>query len=244
MVEPMAVMLYETKFYVHAVDTDLKDKIRPASVLSYFQDAASVNAVELGVGYHDLLDLNLYWVILYEEFEILKDIEWGEVVRTRTWPKSRTRLEFEREYELRNNQDELLVKGISTWCVISTETRRLERGDSVIFKGEYYDYTNYHEKLNRKMKLQITEPDMTYDYKVLYTDLDHNLHLNNAKYLDVIYNMHANDKKVKKVRISFVNEAHVGETLHILYKHEEQGDCYIGLVGSNTCFMAILETEE
>ena len=45
----MAVMLYETKFYVHAVDTDLKDKIRPASVLSYFQDAASVNAVELGV---------------------------------------------------------------------------------------------------------------------------------------------------------------------------------------------------
>lgn len=240
----MAVMLYETNFYVHAIDTDLKDKIRPASVLSYFQDAASVHAVKLGVGYHDLLDMNLYWVILYEEFEILKDVNWGDVVRTRTWPKSRNRLEFEREYELRNDKDELLVKGISTWCVINTSTRKLERGDSVVFNGDYYDYTNYNEKINRKMKFQINEPDMVYDYKVLYTDLDHNLHLNNAKYLDILYNMHASDKRVKKVRISFVNEAHVGETIHILYKHNEKEDYYIGLVGSNTCFMAVVNTEE
>ena len=28
-----------------------------------------------------------------------------------------------------------------------------------------------------------------WDYKVTYTDLDHNGHMNNAKYLDVIYNM-------------------------------------------------------
>ena len=244
MVKSMAIMLYETNFYVHAIDTDLKDKLRPASVLSYFQDAASVHAEELGVGYHDLLNMDLYWVILYEEFEILENIEWGDIVRTRTWPKSRTRLEFEREYELRNDSDKVLAKGISTWCVINTKSRKLERGDSVIFNGEYYEYTNYPEKLNRKMKFQINEPDLTYDYKVLYTDLDHNLHLNNAKYLDVLYNMHANDKRVKKVRISFVNEAHVGEVIHILYKHTEEGDLYIGLVGANTCFMAVLETEE
>jgi acyl-ACP thioesterase len=244
MVSIMAVMLYGTNFYVHGVDTDLKDKLRPASVFSYFQDAASVHAVNLGVAYHEILDLNLYWVILYEEFEKFKDAAWGDIVKTRTWPKSRTRLEFERQYELRNKSDELLVKVISTWCEISTETRKLERADSVVFKGEYYDDTNYPEMINRKTKFTITEPDMTNDYKVLYTDLDHNLHLNITKYLDVLYNMHASQNRVKKVRISFVNESHVGEIIHILYKHTEEGDCYIVLVGANTCFMAILETEE
>lgn len=244
MVRPMAIMLHEDIFSVHTSQCDIHDRIRPAAVLDFFQDVASVHAEILGVGFNDLLKLDLYWVILYEEFEFVKDVRWLNKVKVRTWPKSRTRLEFEREYELRSLEDELLVKCISNWCVINTASRKLERGDSVIFNGEYYDYTNYPVKAARKLKLTIDNPDKEWDYTVLYTDLDHNLHLNNAKYLDIIYNMHVNDKKVSKVKISFVNEAHVGEVLHIVYKKEEEGDAYIGSVGDKICFQALVVTEE
>lgn len=240
----MAIMLYEANYAVHTFQADIHDNIRPAAILDFFQDVASINAEELGVGYHDVLAKNLYWVILYEEFEVLKPISWGDRVIVRTWPKSRTRLEFEREYELRSVNNELLCKGISSWCVIDTKTRKLERGDNVIFKGEYYDYTNYKEKLNRRLKFEITNPDRVYDYKVLLTDLDHNLHVNNAKYLDILYNMHANEKKVKKCRISFMSEARLNETIQIEYKRENNEDLYIGYVNEKVCFMAILETED
>ena len=240
----MALMLYEANYAVHTFQADIHDKIRPAAILDFFQDVASINAEQLGVGYHDVLALNLYWVVLYEEFEILKDVNWGDRVLVRTWPKSRNRLEFEREYELRSLDNELLCKGISSWCVIDTKTRKLERGENVIFKGEYYDYTNYPEKINRRLKFEIDNPDRVYDYRVLLTDLDHNLHVNNAKYLDILYNMHATKKSVKKCRIAFMNEAKLNEIIHIEYKKENNQNYYIGYVNDVVCFMEILDTEE
>lgn len=240
----MAIMLYEDQFQVHTSECDTKDKMRPAAVLDFFQDVASVHAEKLGVGFEDLLKLNLYWVILYEEFEFIKDVSWLHKVKVRTWPKSRTRLEFEREYELRSMDDELLVKGISNWCVINTNSRKLERGDSVVFNGEYYDYTNYPEKLSRRLKISTENPDKEWDYTVLLTDLDHNLHLNNAKYLDIIYNMHVTDKRCKKAQIAFVSEAHLNDIIHITYKKTIDGDCYIGTVNDKVCFQAILTMED
>ena len=189
-------------------------------------------------------NLSFYRRILYEEFEILKDISWGDRVIARTWPKSRNKLEFEREYELRSLDNELLCKGISTWCVIDSNTRKVERGDKIIFNGEYYPYTNYNEKTTRRLRFEIQNPDRVYDYKVLLTDLDHNLHVNNAKYLDIIYNMHATEKSAKKCRISFLNEARLNETIHILYKKEGNENYYIGYVDERVCFMAIIDTEE
>lgn len=240
----MAIMLHEDYFSVHTKECDTFDRMRPAAILDFFQDVASTHADILKVGFKDLLKLNLYWVILYEEFEILKDVTWLKKVKVRTWPKSRTRLEFEREYELRDLDDTLLVKGISTWCCINKDTRKLERGDKVIFDGEYYDYTNYNDKVSRRLKITIDNPDREWDYTVLLTDLDHNNHLNNAKYLDIIYNMNVTNKACKKVQIAFVNEAHLNETIHILYKKTEEGDCYIGKVNDIICFQALLIVED
>ena len=240
----MALMLYEANYAVHTFQADIHDKIRPAAILDFFQDVASINAEQLGIGYHATFKMNLYWVILYEEFELLKDVSWGDRVIVRTWPKSRNKLEFEREYELRSLDNELLCKGISTWCVIDSNTRKVERGDKIVFNGEYYNYTNYPEKSCRRLRFEIDKPDREYDYKVLLTDLDHNLHVNNAKYLDIIYNMHATEKSAKKCRISFLNEARLNETIHIEYKKDGNQNYYIGYVDERVCFMAIIDTEE
>lgn len=240
----MALMFYEANYAVHTFQADIHDKLRPAAILDFFQDVASINADQLDLGYHDVLNMNYYWVILYEEFEVLKDINWGDRVLVSTWPKERTRLEFDREYEIRSLDKELLCKGISSWCVIDTKTRKLERGDGIVFKGEYYQHTNYPDKINRRLRFEIEKPDRVYDYKVVLTDLDHNLHVNNAKYLDILYNMHANEKAVKKCRIAFMSEARLNEVIHIEYKRENNEDYYIGYVNDKVCFMAIIDTED
>ena len=241
----MAIMYKTINFNVRERDVNLKDEIRPATVLDYFQDTAGIHAGELGVGYEPMVEKKLFWVILYVTFEAVGRIPtFGEVIKVNTWPKVQSKIEFEREYEIRNKEDKLLIKGISNWCVISSETRRLERADKVSFNGEYYDKTNYNEKCKRRLNLCPKDIIAEYNYKVHMTDLDHNLHLNNARYLDVIYNMFPENgkKSFKRCEIAYISEARLNDIINVKYfKDENNNDCYQGYVNDQLSFEAIIE---
>ena len=242
------LMYKKLEFNVRERDVNLNDLIRPATILDYFQDIAGMHADILGVGYKDMLNLNLYWVILYEEFEVINNLpKFGERILVNTWPKTTGRLEAEREYEIRDLNNNLLIKGISNWCVISTDTRKLERMDKVKFNGEYYDKSNYLEKSKRRLNLKLKDVIKEYNYKVLLTDLDHNKHLNNARYLDIIYNMREDlaYKNVKKVEIAFLHEVRYDEIINVKYfKDEFNVDSYIGYVNDTECFEARVIMED
>ncbi len=243
----MAIMYKTIKFNVRERDVNLNDDIRPATVLDYFQDIAGIHASELGVGFEPMLNLNLYWVILYVTFErVGKTPSFGEQIKVNTWPKLQSKLEFEREYEIRDINDNLVIKGISNWCVINSQTRRLERADKVKFNGEYYDKSNYDTKCKRKLSLKPENILAEYDYKVHMTDLDHNLHLNNARYLDVIYNMFPENgkKNFKRCEIAYISEARLNDIIHVKYFKDGNMDCYQGFVNDELSFEAIIELED
>ena len=243
----MAIMYRTINFNVRERDVNLNDFIRPATVLDYFQDIAGIHATELGVGFKPMLDLKLYWVILYVTFEkIGKMPKFGDVIKVNTWPKMQSKLEFEREYEIRDLNDNLLIKGISNWCVINSETRRLERAEKVKFNGEYYDKSNYDTKCKRKLGLIPNNIIKEYDYKVHMTDLDHNMHLNNARYLDIVYNMMLENgkKDFKKCEIAYISEARLNDIIHVKYFKEDNKDLYLGYVNDELCFEASLELED
>ena len=240
----MALMYRTMNFNVRERDVNLKDEIRPATVLDYFQDVAGIHATELGVGFEPMIEKKLFWVILYVTFEAQGKIPtFGEIIKINTWPKLQSKIEFEREYEIRDQKDNLLIKGISNWCVINSETRRLERADKVTFSGEYYQNSNYTEKCKRRLNLTPTEIIADYNYKVHMTDLDHNLHLNNARYLDVIYNMFPENgkKSLKKCEIAYISEARLNDIINVKYFKDGNKDCYQGFVNDLLSFEAIIE---
>ena len=81
---------------------------------------------------------------MYENYEVVSRLpKLGEEVIIRTWPKPRNRLEFEREYEMLDVDNNLLVKGISNWCLIDINKRMISKALDVSFIGEYVSYTRY-----------------------------------------------------------------------------------------------------
>lgn len=243
----MAVMYKSINYNVRERDVNFNDQIRPATVLDYFQDVAGIHATELGLGYEPMIKMNLFWVILYVTFDVVGEMpSFGQTIKINTWPKSQTRLEAEREYEIRDANDNLLIKGISNWCLINSETRRLEKADKLVFPGEYYDKTNYEGKCKRRLGLQPTNITAEYNYKVHLTDLDHNLHLNNARYLDIVYNMFVENgkKKYKKCEIAFISEARLNDIINVKYFKVDNKDCYQGFVNGDLSFEVVLEVEE
>ncbi len=243
----MALMRKEMKCFIHTKDVDWKDQITPASIFDLFQDIAGLHAGEIGVGYPYMKDHDMAWVVLYQQYEILKMPPYLEDVLLITWPKPKGKLEFEREYEMRSLEGELLVRGISNWVVIGLEKRNLIRADRVEFNGEYVLTTSFPEKQPRKLSLDDSKCSEFFTHRVNYGDLDHNGHMNNASYLKVIFDacpFKTETNYFKKVEIAYIKEAKLNDFLEIgYYRNEKNQDIYIGKIQQERCFECIVTME-
>lgn len=224
---------------IQTKDVDINDYIRPSTVLDYFQDIAGIHANLLGLGADTMLDMGLLWIIIGERFDVVSRVpSYGEEITIVSWPKNQDKLFMEREYEIRDIHNELLITGISLWVLVNKDTHKLERADKAKFPGLYYENTNYNEVTKRKLNLCPKDIINEYDYKVCLTDYDHNKHLNNARYLDIIYNMYDKDYNLlfNSCEIAFHHEALQNEIIHV--KHFKDGiyDCYCGYVGDELSF--------
>ena len=240
------MLMYDNrKYLIHASFVGENDLLRPASILDLFQGEASVHADSLGLGFKELFKRDLLWIVNYQEIDIVGKLpEYCEEVMVSTWPHPKKRLDYVREYEIKDMEGNTLVTGVASWYIISDSTRRLIKDDSVKFVGEYYEHNNYPDFRRKKLDLKCDQVIDTFKYKVEYTDLDHNGHMNNAKYLDVIYNMHKGFtlKDIKKICISFNHEIKLGEIIEVSYfKNQDNDSCYIGMVNGIDCFDVVIK---
>ena len=238
-------MIYEEEFFIHTSFVDKYDNLRPFAIWELLQATAGNHANILGVGFNDLIKLNLLWVVQYEEYKIVGKLpKYGDRIKIKTWPHEKNRLEYVREYEIYDKLGNLCITAISSWFLINKNTHRLEKGDNVIFNGNYYNHTNYPNYKRRKLNLNPNSDIIKSNYRVLLTDLDHNGHTNNAKYFDMVYNScDINIKDIKGTYISFVKEALLGENLIIeSFKNEDNYNCYRGInENGETSFEIIME---
>ena len=240
------MMIDSKKFYIPASFVGDSDYLRPSSILDLFQTEASGHADSLNLGYEAMLKRNLFWIVSYQEIDIVGTLpKYCDEVSVSTWPHERKRLEYVREYDIKDLAGNVLVTGIASWFTIDTVKRTLVKDNEVNFNGEYYPYTYYPDFRRRKIDFEIKSEPIKWNYEVVYTDLDHNGHMNNAKYLDVIYNKHLNDlSKVRKIIISFNHEVKLGETINMECYINDKEYYYIGYVNCEKCFEVIIKEDK
>lgn len=216
-------LFYQTTYRMRTNDFDCFDKLTPTSILDSFQDIAGTHAYLLGMGFEETLRKGYYWVVVREKITIIKTAKPGSTVKVSTWPEAKGRLEFVRNYRMESEEGELLAYGSSVWVLISAETRKLSRGEDMNYEGEIHQEKNY-DKLNKLPKYEGLSEE--YTHIVTFTDVDHNLHMNNSKYADVILDAcnFPKEVKIKELQIDFVSEARWQDKL--VYKYKKENDCY------------------
>ena len=244
----MSLMKTSMDFFIHTRDVNYNDIIKPTALLDMFQDLAGIHASELGVGYDVLKEKNYAWVILYQRYEMNAIPPYLDVVNLTTWPKPKNRLEFEREYLLKDKKGNELAKGISNWVIIDLNTRGLVRSDKIEFNGEYENFTNYPERCKRKLNLNQNKSEGSFIYVVTLEDLDHNGHMNNARYSNIIENNYytfGSKKYIKEIEIAYIKEAKYKDEIRIEYFHEGNQIAFLGYLNENElCFECLIGEEE
>lgn len=234
------VSLYRKDYEVDVSHVDFSQRLKLSSLFIYFQDLAVLHAENLGIGMKSMLEKhNAIWVLARMRVDINRYPVWGEKITIETWPHKPNKIEFMRDFLVKDYEGNILVRAVSTWVVIDVDSRSLKKADSVFDDSILFIEDRAIDCKLGKLKAK-GNLELVYKRKVGYSDIDVNEHLNNAKYVDFIMDSFSlkEHKKydIKSIEINYSNEALPGDTITI-YKD-------LSKIDSNLIYMEGINEED
>lgn len=178
----------ELDYRLRWMDFDQYGRMQPASVLDIFQDIATMQAEDMGIGRDDMLKNGVFWAVIRSKFEIVRTPSHFQVVTVRTWPHSPTRFSFMRDYSMRDEEGNLLIKATTEWVLMDVETRKFVSVKDCYHGSDDFDEARSFDRKPRKI------PDFEEGNRPVctvvpsYSDIDVNGHVNNAMYANYVIN--------------------------------------------------------
>lgn len=212
-----AVSRHKKQFRVGFSDIDFAKRLKLSSLFQYFQETAGSAVESIGRGIDVLKEkYSVTWVIVRIRVDIERNPVWDEEIAIETWPQKPGRIEFERDFIVRDAKGNIIVRAVSSWVLIDVGTRHIQKSELIDFSTPPYDEERAIDCRFGKLK-PFGQPKRVYNKTVGYSDVDVNGHLNNSRYIDFImdcFDMETHKRYgVKSVEVNFINEAIPGETL-------------------------------
>lgn len=182
------------------------------SLMNMIQDIASDHAHLLGFG-HDQLDANTHWVLVRQAIQMQLWPGWGDEIRIETFIAN-TAVGTPPRDVLIYFGEKLIGRGQTSWLVIDGLTRKVASQKVDLLLEAAID-----ESCGLKTQKIIVKADEVSPFKsieVEYSDLDMNLHVNNAIYGQWVMNC-VDISLWKEWRIS---DFHINYLQEILYQNK------------------------
>ena len=178
---------YTETFPLQTRDCDLKGTWRLSSVLEAMQEAAGTHSMLLGCGRDELLRKNIVWVLSRSELHMSRYPRSGEKITLHTFPMPNRICFFPRYYIFTDEHGEMIGKAGTLWLLLDIETRKM------LPPGDIARLIPDNRDLAVPMNLPATVGNLqgeefVTEYTPVYTDLDVNGHVNNARYADWLCN--------------------------------------------------------
>lgn len=208
--------VWEEIFEVDWETVSMDNHIKLTDLIKILLKMAVDHAEHLGFGFSNTSKDDLSWVLIRINVQIDRLPRWKEKIKIATWPSRVKTLTAFREFEVKDEQENVLCWATSEWSVINLKTRRPQPVSNL--KNLYQPPER--ESLTRPFP----KPDKKHDFetlfrqKVRYTDLDMNGHVNAGKYFDwfsdALYEVNGTNE-VRFISFHYLRECRLGETLII-----------------------------
>jgi len=223
---------YQKEYKIPVYDTGADGKLNIHSLFNYLQDIASEHAVKLGFGKDDLVRENHFWVLsrLAASVEIWP--VWEETIVVRTWPRGTDKLFALRDYEISYRDGRVIASASSSWLVVDITSRRVQRPDYILTR--YNSDTDVKSSMGRNA-LKLDPADISGvaspPFRVKQSDLDLNLHTNNAMYIKWVADSYELEFRMKNlpfsIEVNYLAESKWDDEIWIRTSHDENnGNIY------------------
>ena len=235
-------MLYEQNKQINFYDLNSRGDVKLTALLKHINLAAGTNADEIGVGLDVTIPMNLAFVVQRFGLQIFDWPTYKQVVKIRTWPSEITKGTFIRRGDMWDEAGNKMMEWTSLWVLIDIKERKVKRPKALSIELPQYGLMDVEVEAQ---KIDIPEDARllaSYSHTVQYSELDINMHMNNAVYGDLIANVvelgKVPYKKWQEVQFNYLNEALVGDEVNIECRKAENTLYIIGETQSRAVISA------
>ena len=236
-------MIFQQEKKISFYDLDANGDVKLTALLKYMNEASWFHAEELGVGIDKTLEAGLAFIIQRIGVRIIKLPELSQKITIRTWPAETTRSAFKRNGDICDKAGNKIIEWESLWVLIDINERKIKRPSALPMDFPLYGKRGVEIEANKiimpgvkelhasKELMNSKEPIGSYKHTVHFSELDINLHMNNAIYADLIANVLAlstslNIKKWKEVQFNYVHETKLSDEIAV-NAYQANGSLYI-----------------
>jgi acyl-ACP thioesterase len=187
--------------------------------LAYCMQEAAVNHAEArNFGYEVMIRQNIAWVLSRQMIKLYDIPRLNQKIIVETWANATTRTMAIRDFSILNKEKEIIGIARTSWMVLDIIKRR----PVLLTKDILEHIPTIPDRLSEPLELEkIPLPDQSPEkeiiYRVVYSDLDMNHHVNNINYLkwvlDEFHLEFRNKYRISSIETNYLGEALYGETL-------------------------------
>lgn len=205
--------LYRETFTIRTAEAGPSGRARLSTLCHLLQEAAGNHAEQLGVGMIELRESGRAWVLHRLQLEIERYPRRGSVVTVHTWPSGGDGIRALRDFEMKSEGGETLLRGLSHWLMIDLERRRPVRIPEEIMRYARESEGHVLPRPDGGLPSLSAEESGGMRFRVRRSDLDLNEHLNNVRYLEWMQEAVGEEMRIGGVDVEFHAECRYGEQL-------------------------------
>ena len=213
-------------FRVQPQDVDFQYKVTMSAMANILLTTAGYNADDNGFGIRFLNEMECTWVLIRFAVEMNRFPEQYENISVETWIENVGRASTTRNFCIRDEKNEIIGNACSVWVFFDMKTRRAK--DLQTLEGIHKFASGEAGLIEKPLKLDAIEGEDYDGFKVKYSDIDINGHVNTISYIEWISDCFSLDcyRKcgVKRFEFNFMNEMLFDDFVEIAGQEIATGD--------------------
>jgi len=207
------------EFKISPAEADMNRRLKIGSLVNYLIQSAINSSEQLGFGFEKLLKQNLFWVFYSLTVQIFRPLNLNEKIIVETWPKDIKGLQHLRDFIVRDEKEEIVIRATTGWLAIDFETKRPTKNINSMSFENFTRLKDKHGIKDGPVKLKTINPTDEFDIKTSYFDIDLNQHVTSTRYIDWMADTFSSDYHrmyyPDRLSVNYLKEVKLLQTLKL-----------------------------
>lgn len=217
-------MIFKCTYRSGLTDVGMSNSMTNKAILKVLENAGGMHSEEVGYGLNSIEKTGLSWVLLGWKVKVIKRPKYNEQIYVHTWARDTNRVFTYRDYEIYDENNNLLVIATSKWTLVDINKGKMaELTPEIIDLYKREDKSVFGEKNLPKLKEPVSYISKI-DYPILRSDIDINNHVHNLYYLDFAYEALPEDiykaEECNNIEIMYKKQIKLGDKIVCKYGKE------------------------
>lgn len=229
-------MTHRERFVVKFHEVDFRGKVKLFTIMDYIQHTAEVHGTSIGLGFENMMNHGLFWVVSRMKLNMERYPGACEEVIIETELAGCEKLFCVRRFTILDGKENIIGNATLYYLMVDAKTKFPQKPKVCPIDIINVDVDNKGHEGLKKLKMPGDEP-LVINRALYYNEIDANNHVNNAKYVSFVEDCFSlkwhEEHEIASMQINYVKEIKAEDTLKLNIYSEEVAEKIYYINGTN-----------